>query len=107
VTGNGRPLTIVADTRGPFSDFGFFGGPSINDAGEVAFSATLDGAFGTGVYTGPGPVADKVIAPGDALAGSVVTNASSCNESLANDGRVTFRADLEDGRSVIVFATPE
>ena len=106
LTGSGGELTIVADTSGPFSDFGFFGAPSINDSGDVVFNATLDGEFGSGIYTGRDPVADRVIRPGDALAGSTVTSAFICSEGLNNAGQLAFVAQLEDGRTVVVRATP-
>jgi hypothetical protein len=106
ITGSGGDLTVVADTSGPFSDFGFFGGPSINDSGEVAFNATLDGAFGSGIYTGSDPLTDSVIEVGDALGGSIVTNALICSEGLNNAGQIAFVAQLEDGRTLIVRADP-
>jgi hypothetical protein len=106
LTGDGATLTVIADTSGPFSDFGFFGGPAINDSGDVAFNGTLDGGFGTGIYTGPDPAADSVIEVGDTLGGSVVTNALVCSEGLNNNGQVAFVAQLEDGRTLIVRADP-
>jgi hypothetical protein len=106
ITGSGGDLTIIADTSGPFGDFGFFGGSSINDSGEVAFNATLDGAFGSGIYTGPDPLTDSVIEVGDTLGGSIVTNTLICSEGLNNDGQLVFVAQLEDGRTLIVRADP-
>ena len=47
-------------------------GPSINDAGAVAFFATLD-AGGSGIFTGPDPTTDVVIRTGDLLFGATVT----------------------------------
>jgi hypothetical protein len=109
MTGSGRALTTVADTTGPFGSFAFFGGPSINDLREVAFGASLDGAFENGIYTGPDPIADRVIAPGDMLGGATVTNTVVCAEGLNNAGQIVFVADLQQGdefRTAIFVATP-
>jgi hypothetical protein len=109
MTGSGGVLTTVADTSGPFGSFAFFGGPSINDLGEVAFGASLDGAFETGIYTGADPVVDRVIAPGDTLDGAVVTNTVLCSEGLNDAGQIVFVADLQQGdefRTAIFVATP-
>lgn len=109
MTGSGGALTTVADTTGPFGSFAFFGGPSINDSGEVAFGASLDGEFETGIYTGPDPVADRVIGPGDTLDGATVTNTVVCSEGLNNAGQIVFVADLQQGdefRTAIFVATP-
>ena len=109
VTGSGGALTTVADTSGAFGSFAFFGGPSINDLGQLAFGAALDGAFGNGVYTGPDPVADRVVAPGDIVDGATVTNTVVCAEGLNNAGQIVFVADLQQGdemRTAIFIATP-
>ena len=45
VKGNGGPLTVIADTTGPFQSFGHFFGfqaPALNNHGDVAFFAELD-----------------------------------------------------------------
>jgi len=72
VTGSGGPLTTVADTRGPFGSFGSRP-PSLNNDGDVAFLATLDDFSTTGIFVGPDPVEDRVIATGDTLEGATVT----------------------------------
>jgi hypothetical protein len=105
VTGAGGPLTIVADTAGPFAFFDTFGGPSINDGGEVAFGASLDTGE-SGIFTGPDLLTDRVILTGKELGGSVVTSTFSCSEGLNDSGQVAFQAQLEDGRALIVVATP-
>lgn len=48
--------TLIADNTGPFRTFGS-GLPAINDAGTVAFLASLDEG-GSGIFTGPNPVTD-------------------------------------------------
>lgn len=46
-------FTNIADNSGPFIDFGFPFGPSINDSGTVAFAAFLNTGR-RGVFTGSG-----------------------------------------------------
>jgi hypothetical protein len=111
VTGDGGPLTVVADTRGGFSFFGFRP-PSLNGRGEVAFHATLDGTSTSGIFVGPDPVADRVVATGDTLDGDVVQNLTFCEEGLNGSGQLAFIAELAvpdspEGFRVAVFrATP-
>jgi len=111
VTGNGGPLTTVADTRGEFAFFGFRP-PSLNSEGDVAFLATLDDGT-SGIFVGPDPINDRVIATGDTLDGSTVQNITFCEEGLSDSGELAFVAQLEDpdtpeGFRVAVFrATPE
>src|SRR5918997_2108218 len=110
VTGNGGPLTVVADTRDEFAFFGFRP-PSINNDGEVAFHATLDDGT-SGIFVGSDPVADRVIATGDTLDGSIVQILVFCEEGLSDSGELAFVAELQDpdtpeGSRVAVFrATP-
>jgi hypothetical protein len=122
VSGKKKPR-IVADTNGPFADFrgsppGFPGfdfevGVSLNDRGDVAFMAALDDG-GSGIFTGPDVVRDKVIATGDPLAGSSVSDTSTgivapiimSRQSLNNNRQIVFQATLADGRIVIVRAEP-
>lgn len=109
VTGSGGPLTTVVDTRGAFSFFGFRP-PSINDDGAVAFHATLDDGT-SGVFDGPDPVANRVIATGDSLDGDTITSITFCEEGLSDSGELAFTAFFEDPATfetrVAVFrATP-
>jgi len=114
VTGNGGPLTVVADTNGPFASFGFFLGltpPALNNDGNVAFLADLD-AGGSGIFVGPDTVADKVIATGDLLDGSTVVQLRFCDEGLNDAGQLVFQATFDDptvpdGTRVAIYrATP-
>lgn len=59
----GEPTEVVqlANTSGAYASFGKV---EINDSGLVAFVANLDGG-GYGIFTGPDPVAHKVVAIGD------------------------------------------
>jgi hypothetical protein len=103
VTGNGGPLTVVADTRDEFAFFGFRP-PSINNDGDVAFHATLDDGT-TGIFVGSDPIADRVIATGDTLDGSVVQNLVFCEEGLSDSDELAFVAQLEDPNSPEGFRT--
>ena len=67
------PLTTIADASGAYC---VLGNPSTNNRGTVAFVAILD-TGDSGVFTGPNPVADKVIGTGDFLAGAMVTEVGS------------------------------
>jgi hypothetical protein len=63
-------LTLVAASTDGFIDFGEV---TIDNAGGVAFEGKLlDG--GHGIFTGPDPVADKIVATGDTLGGEFVTD---------------------------------
>jgi hypothetical protein len=95
VTGNGGPLTTVADTRGAFSSFGFRP-PSLNTAGDVAFHATLDDFTTSGIFVGHDPVADRIVATGDTLDGASVQNLTFCEEGLSDSGELAFIAQLAD-----------
>ena len=66
--------------------------------------AVLD-AGGIGIFTGP-EVTDKVIAVGDSLAGSSVSDLLVSRQSLNNRGQVAFQATLADGRMVVMRAEP-
>jgi hypothetical protein len=102
VTGSGGPLTTVADTRGDFGSFGFRP-PSLNNHGDVAFHATLDGFETSGIFAGPDPRTDRVIATGDRLDGSTVQNLTFCEEGLNDSDQLAFTAQLADRTSPVGF----
>jgi len=101
---SGGMTTTIADTSGAFGSF--YPGLNINNRGTVAFEATLKGG-GFGIFTGPDPVTDKVIATGDSLFGSTVTALSFTHKGLNNRNQLVFYAALADGNQVIVRANPE
>jgi hypothetical protein len=114
---DGKRTRVIAKTNGPFADFpgtripGLFNwvfgvGPSLNDNGSVAFIAALDSG-GLGIFTGPDVVKDKVIAVGDALAGSTVSEIIMSGESLNNSGQIAFQVTLANGNMVVVRAEPK
>ena len=78
----------------------------------MAFHATLDDFSTSGIFVGPDPTADRVIATGDTLDGATVQNITFCEEGLNDSGELGFIANLEDpnapeGFRVAVFrATP-
>jgi hypothetical protein len=103
----------VADNSGGYSSFGR---PSLNDLGEVVFTADLD-EFGPnglpiqGVFTGPDPVKDKVLQVGDMYEGVPVTSIFTCSEALNNRGQIVMTVQSENPetfelRSFVVKATP-
>jgi len=109
--GNGTTTTTIADSSNSSPFLAFRDAPSINDKGVVAFWASLKmvAGGGHGIFTGPDPVAHKVIAAGDALDGSTVSDltfGTFGREGLNNAGQVAFRARLVDGRQGIYRADP-
>lgn len=103
LVGNTGVISTVADDSGPYASFG---NVAINDFGQVAFSATLDAGGGSGVFTGPDPVADKVLAAGDFLFSRTVTFASVGREALNEAGRIALLTDFDDQRARVVRANP-
>jgi hypothetical protein len=95
------PSTVVIDNEGPYDSFGHVG---LDGDGRLVFTAELDD-WSDGIFAGPDPVADKVIARGDPLFGSIVTLAETGRYSVNESGQVGFRYQLEDGREGIAVAT--
>lgn len=110
LTGNGETIGPVADTNGPYADFPFglleSSSPAINKSGIVAFSAWLDDGR-KGIFTGPDPVADKVITTGETLFGSQVRELIFAREGLNDRGQIAFYACLLDGTCGIYRADPK
>jgi hypothetical protein len=112
-TGRGGPITTVVDSTGPYASFQE---PSLNDLGDVVFTADLD-EFGRdgrqiqGVFTGPNPRTDKVLQAGDRYEGVRVTSIVTCSEALNNRGQIVMTVQSENPttfevRTFIVKATP-
>ena len=84
----------------------------MNNLGKPVFLAGLDnGAFG--IFTGPDPVADKVIQLGETLFGSTATSFTLVpvgenygNTDINDAGQVAFHYQLANGRQGIAVATP-
>lgn len=119
-TSRGGPVTTVAESNpdplaaGPV--YASFREPSLNDLGRVAFTADIlvdPTVFVTtqGVFTGPDPVADKVLQVGDLYEGVPVTSIVTCSEALNNRGQIVMSVQSENPetfelRTFIVKATP-
>jgi len=106
-------IHTVVDSTGMFADFG--GTAGLNARGQIAFQGTthpdpnLPGDSGlAGIFTGGDPVADRVIAVGDALDGSTVSGLDplSFASSLNNAGQIAFLVFLADGRTGVYRADP-
>ena len=91
-TGNGGTPTTVVDTSGPFLNYGDV---AINNLGQIAFEGKLDAApTVNGIYIGPDPVADKIIAEGDSFMGGVVKSLYFFR-GFNDNGQITFRAVVD------------
>jgi len=100
-----KTQSLIVDTSGPF--LGLSNVVSINGRGGIAFKAWLKGAQGVhGIFTGPDPVADKVILVGDELAGSTVTGVEIGWSALNDRGQIAFQVGLANGKQAVVVATP-
>lgn len=97
-------ITTVLDGTGAFADFGR--APAINARGQIAFQGRSGDLVG--IFTGGDPVADRVIAVGDALDGSTVDalGTSAFDSALNNRGQLAFIVHLADGRTGIYRADP-
>jgi hypothetical protein len=112
LTGGGqvivKPDGILADTSGPYREF-FSGRLSSNNDDMVIFGADLkDGR--RGIFRGPDPATDTIIATGDNLFNSMVTafpNNFINPKGLNDAGQIVFRAELADGRTVLAAAQPD
>ena len=95
----------------------FDGGESIcaiNDEGLVVFGARPQPFIAPsdhgpyGLFTGPDPVADKIIMEGDMLDGATISlnSLSFARNGLNNSGQIAFIATLSNGTSGVWVATP-
>jgi hypothetical protein len=113
-TSRGGAVTTVAESSP--GGYASFREPSLNDLGEVAFTADVQPdpeVFVTfqGVFTGPDPVADKVLQAGDVYEGVTVTSVVTCAEALNNLGQIVMTVFSEhpetpEVRTFVVKATP-
>jgi hypothetical protein len=102
-TSDGSTTTLIVDGNGALSRFG---NRSINNEGAIAFVARPAGFQGNGVFTGPDPIADKVISDGDLLFGRPVLTTAMTQKSLNDSGQIAFLAFFHDGTSGIFRANP-
>lgn len=97
----GRTIAIL-DTDGEFESYR---GALITSAGLVVHLATPRGG-NLGLFAGPDPEADRILAIGDRLLGSSITELASNPVSVNAAGQVAIRARLADGRQLILRADP-
>ena len=80
---------------------------AINNQGVVVFGAYTDRAGGTyGIFTGPDPIAEKVIQEGDTLDGATITDLYFSRGGFNNSGQIAFNATLSNGTTGVFVATP-
>lgn len=112
-TGSDPVADAIATAPGSFDGFPASNNnhPDINDSGMVAFLAFLASlvpvGLGTGIFVGPDPVADKVIAAGDPLFGSTVEGVNFTRGGLNDEGEIAFTYSLENGVSGVAVFVPE
>lgn len=89
----GTYATVAGGATG-FTDFASL---SLNNPGDVAFTATRDGAFG--IYRALSGTAEAlpVLRVGDSLFGSTVSELSLHREGLNDRGQIAFRYALANG----------
>ena len=95
-------ITRLIDTDGAFDACR---GALITSAGAVVRIATPRGGS-LGLFAGPDPEADRILALGDPLLGSTVAEIASNPVSVNAAGHVAIRARLTDGRQLILRADP-
>lgn len=97
----GRELTLHLDTRGAYETFrGALPMPS----GLLFYAVPRGGRLG--VFTGPDPMRDRVLALGDPLFGATVTDFALNPVSVNARGQAALRVALSDGRQLILRADP-
>jgi len=89
-----------------FGDSPFPDAVAVNDGGLVAFELNSNNHHAVYLALGDDPVADKVLAPGDALCGSTVTDVGFHRFGLNDAGQLALFVTLADGRSLVVRADP-
>ena len=94
---------LLVDDSGKFSFFS--SEPALNNNGEVAFYAELDDGS-AGIYVGSQLGISLVVAEGDVIAGSKVTDISFAQEGINDTGEIAFQARLENGNNAIFRAEP-
>jgi hypothetical protein len=95
-------IVQVLDTAGAFESCR---GALISNGGAVVCIATPRGGS-LGLFAGPDPQADRILALGDPLLGSSVADLTANPVSVNADGHVAVRATLADGRQLILRIDP-
>ncbi len=94
-------MTAV-DTSSPFASFR---GVLLNKKGTIVFYATPRGGE-LGVFTGPDPQSDRLIAIGAPLFGSTVVDFALNPVSINDAGQIAIRVKLADERQFVLRADP-
>jgi hypothetical protein len=100
--GTGLRTVARAGGIGGSGPYSMFDSPIINEVGTVVFRGYLDTGE-RGIFTGPDPVADKVIQEGDSLFGGIVESVLFLR-GLNNNNQIAFYYSLTDGRTGIAKA---
>lgn len=95
-------LAVAVDSSGPFESFR---GALLDRAGRLVFYATPRGGE-LGLFAGPDPEADCVLAVGSPLFGSTVAGFALNPVSINDAGQLAVRVVLGDERQLIVRADP-
>jgi hypothetical protein len=101
-TAAGARIETVLDSRGAFESFR---GALLDAGGAVVFYATPRGAQ-LGIFSGPDPVRDRILAVGDPLDGSSVTAFVLNPVSINRRGQLAIRIELASGEQRIIRADP-
>lgn len=96
-------IDTIVDSRAPFESFR--GALADGRASVVFFATPRDGRLG--VFRGPDPRSDRILAIGDTLAGSVITEFALNPVSINHSGQLAIRVRLADSRQLIIRADPE
>ncbi len=94
-------MTAV-DTSSPFASFR---GVLLNKKGTIVFYATPRGGE-LGVFTGPDPQSDRLIAIGASLFGSTVVDFALNPVAINDAGQIAIRVKLADERQFVLKADP-
>ncbi len=100
-TGDGGPPTVAV--HNDQTGFDAFYALGLDVQGRLVFQASLTD-WTMGIFDGPDPVANRVIARGDSLFGSTVSSLELGRHGVNAAGDVAFRYSLEDYRSGIAIA---
>jgi hypothetical protein len=100
-TVDGDAVTIV-DEQGAFGSFR--GALPLGADGVVLLATPLGGSLG--LFSGPDPVRDRIVAIGDPLLGSVVSDLAANPVSSSAAGHLAVRVALIDGRETVLRVDP-
>lgn len=94
----GDERTTVVDAGAGFESFR---GALVNDRGDLVFYATPPGGT-LGIYRGPDPAADRLLAIGDPLLGSTISAFALNPVSMNRAAQLAVRVELASGGQAIV-----